>query len=157
MPTAWQLLHNAQGKAFRVASAFKEFPDLSRMPEPQFDEFLASCRLPDYRREELRRAPDRATYYRDAIYWVDHREAQGAQAAFHNFLVQNRIFMTAELRDKFNAVDGILYDVLNRNEVGTWSKDPTLVRSSSRQLEQISEKVTEVEAAVQERLHYGEA
>lgn len=75
LPEAWRRLHDAYGKAFRVASAFKEFPDVARMNEKQLDDFITSCRLRDYQKEGLRRAVDRNKYYQDAIFWIDFSEA----------------------------------------------------------------------------------
>ena len=59
LPTVWQLLQEAYGITSSLVSAFKQMPDLNRMGDLQFEEFVKSSRLVDYAKDELRRASNR--------------------------------------------------------------------------------------------------
>ena len=157
LPEAWRRLHDAYGKAFRVSSAFKQFPDVACMNEKQLNDFITGCRLRDYQKEELRKAVDRNKYYQDAIFWIDLSEAQTAQATFHNYLVENRIFMTDELRKRFGEVDKALSEALTAQEIGKDAGSGELLRESSAKVWQLTETLNAVETEVQRRLRYAEA
>ena len=70
----------------------------------------------EFERTELQAAAakDRGKYYNEAIFWLDFSEAESAQRIFHNYLVENRIFMTADLREEFSAVEHALSTSLGR-------------------------------------------
>ncbi len=154
LPAAWEKLQEAYGAVFRVASVLKEFPDLNKMTPQQLDEFIANCRLPQFRKDELKKAQDKTAAYQEAIYWVDLGEAKQAQIAFHNYIVQNRIFMNAELREKFSNVDSQLARAINACEIGKQAGSGELLREGSGIVWNLGAAVEEVEQAVQKRLHY---
>ena len=157
LPKAWFLLHNAHGKAAFLMAALKYRPDFGQMSEPSFEDFVKHCRLKDYEREELRNASDRAAYYREAVFWVELDDVESSQTTFHNYLIENRIFMTAELREKFSAVDAVLSEALVEHRTAHETRDFQSLRSSVEKVVQLSEKIAQVEEAVQKRLRYEEA
>ena len=137
LPEAWALLQQAHGAVFQVASRFRRDPDLDGMSDAEFHEFVASCRLQIFQKEELDvlRAPNRNQYYRDAIFWVELNDAtQAAQIKLNNYLVLNSIFMTQDLRQKFKAINGALSKVVIEVETARTSRSPELYTSVSRRL-----------------------
>jgi hypothetical protein len=93
-----------------------------RSLELKFEDFLKHCRLSEYDREELgklRDARDRSKYYNEAIFWIELNEADSSRTIFHNYLIENRIFMTQELREKFSAVDDVLSAALIEYRIAT--------------------------------------
>lgn len=159
LPRSWFLLHDAYGKAFKVMSALQQFPDLKNLPESRFHEFVKECGLSDSVKQELRllHAEERDRYYRDAIAWIELRNAQAAQATFHNYLVEHRIFMTEELREKFGGVDTELSSSLIEHEIWKQSGDRLIREAGQRRIASLADKIAPVERAVQQRLEYGQA
>src|SRR5258707_5805712 len=76
----------AKVKTEVLGSAFQQFPALTSMSGPHFEEFVQVCKLPDFRKSELRQATDRDESYRRWIFWTDLAEAKSLQADLHNFL-----------------------------------------------------------------------
>jgi hypothetical protein len=158
LPKAWYLLHVGYGKASSVISPLKESPDLNRMSAPQFEEWLATCRLPaQFQKDELREAKDRTKHYQQTIYWVDLAEADAAQTAFNNYLVENSIFMTDDLRQKFREINTALKKALSGQEIGTRYQSPDVLKSSSETFVPLYDMFSQIESAVQKRLRYEEA
>jgi hypothetical protein len=157
LPTAWLKLHEAYGRVFRVASTMKTFPLLNAMSQPQFEEFVATCRLPKFRKQELRDAKDRDDYYRQWIFWTDFAEAQTAHTEFRNYFVMNRIFMTKDLHEKFGEIDRLLSSVLIAAELDRQTPGTGLRKDLGDDLAKIAPLLPTLEAAIQARLQYTEA
>lgn len=119
LPTAFLYLHKAYGACFALSSALQQFPALNRMGDSHFAEFVEACRLPAFRKQELRtlQGADRDEYYQRWIFWTDIAEAKSLQKDFRNFLVMNRIFMTENLRKQFTEIDRLIFSVLTAQEI----------------------------------------
>lgn len=160
LPEAWKLLQQAYGSVSQVASSFRRDPNLDEMSDPQFNEFVESCPFPDFQNAELRllRPPARNQYYRDAIFWVELNKArQAAQIDLNNYLVLNSIFMTQDIQQKFKAINDSLTMVVIKVETARASPSPDLYTSISETLAQAGKMFSDIQSAVQERLHYEKA
>ncbi len=160
LPRAWFLLHDASGSAFHALQKMKYYPNFAQMPDDLLEEFLTQrCRLTDYQKGELRRTvpKDRQTYYQEAMAGIDLDDWSEKLRVFSNYLIENRIFMTEELRSKFNAVNDALFAALNNYQVGKRVNDAKMWHSAETAVAQLQPKIAEVEKAVQERLRYKEA
>jgi hypothetical protein len=157
LPKAWFLLNDAAANAHHLMAALKQYPDFATLPEPRFEEFLKGSRLSDSQKEELRQSSDRTKLYAETIFWIELEDALTAQGAFHNYLVENRIFMTDELREKFGAVDNDLADALIEHRNGKRFANASLFDSSLEKVTALPEKIKQVDEAVQKRLHYEDA
>jgi hypothetical protein len=89
--------------------------------------------------------------------WIELRGAQASQESFHNYLVEHRIFMTEELREKFGAVDIELSNALIAHETWKQSGDRQIRKASQERIASIEGKIGPIEQAVQKRLEYGQA
>jgi hypothetical protein len=159
LPESWALLRQAHGAVFQVSSVIRRDPDLDRMSDPQFHEFLESSRLPGFQKAELYelRPPDRNQRYLDAIFWVELSEARQAHTKLNNYLVLNSIFMTEDLRQKFKTINDALTKVLIEMEFVRDSPNAELRTSISETMARVGKMFDTIESAVQERLHYEEA
>jgi hypothetical protein len=144
---------------FHVASSLKQTPDLERMPEPQFNEFLSVCRLPEYAKAELREAEHgtRNQKYIESIFWVDRTTASRARTDLNNYLAINSIFMTDDLRQKFSRINIALADVLVDVEVTHVHPNGEISMGLSKKVPNLSTMFGEIESTVQKRLRYEEA
>lgn len=156
LPEAWRLLQQAHGAVFKAASALKQYPDFSKMTEPQFEDFVASCPLADYEKKELRDATDRLEYYRKQITWVDIRKAAQARTDFNNFLAVNSIFLGEGLRGPFQKINGSLGRLIISQEIGNQGF-PEMFKENAKELDEISGTFDQIEKAVQKRLRFEEA
>jgi hypothetical protein len=98
-------------------------------------------------------ALNRGMYFSKAMAEIYVDDAKEKQRIFYNYLIENRIFMTFDLRKKFSALDGSLSTLLNKYSV-------QLVHSSEKDQDEVNRlkgMIDDVEQAIQERLHYGEA
>jgi hypothetical protein len=159
LPHAWELLHKCHGSTFHIASPFKQTPDLDRMPEPQFNEFLSACRLPDYEKTELREAGPgaRNQKYFESIFWVELTAASRTRTDLNNYLAVNSIFMTEDLRQRFSRINLALAEVLVDVEVTHERPNGEISMKMSKKVAEISTMFGEIESAVQKRLRYEEA
>lgn len=86
----------AQGMVSAARCVRKSLP-------PHGDQFLKTSRLSDSQRDELRQASDRHKLYAETMFWIEMSDAQVAQVAFHNYLVEHRIFMTERIASKVRS------------------------------------------------------
>jgi hypothetical protein len=158
LPTAWQLLHKANGAVLHVVQAVKRFPDFTQIPEADFERFLEMCPLLDFQKNELRLAKDRQKFYEESIFWVELNEAKRAQAALNNYLALNSIFMTKGLQQQFKGINDAFRNILIDEEVShSQGHNAELLKSISDNLSLISDALSKIESAVQQRLRYEEA
>ncbi|MGA2589606.1 MAG: hypothetical protein ABSH32_06805 [Bryobacteraceae bacterium] len=160
LPKSWLMLNDLHGSvALALDLTFKIYPDFRMLPGAQFEEFLTvspASRLSDYQKEALRKlqdASDRRKYFTDAMAGINFDDAKEKQRIFHNYLIENRIFMTAELREKFGMLDRSLSTLLTNYSV----QPAHSAQSDQEEVNRLKNMIDEVEQLVQERLHYEEA
>jgi hypothetical protein len=157
LPVAFLNLHKAYGACFEMVSAYQRLPALSKMSSSQFAEFVETCRLPNFHKEELLKATDPDAYYQRWIFWVDLAEAKRLAGEFHNHLVMNRIFMTEELRQQFGKIDRLLSSALSALEIDREAPGSKLIDRARDDFKEIEPLLAPLETSIQNRLHYGEA
>lgn len=158
LPKAWQLLNEAQGAVFQVAKPLRQYPDFNRLSAEQFEALLKESRLMDFQKEELRNAPDRLKYYREALFWVELGEAKSARVGLNNYLALNSIFMTGSLREQFREINNAFANVISSEETTHTSGHNEIIQKSRGQsLSRISDLFEKIGMEVQKRLRYDEA
>lgn len=157
LPQSWNLLHHAYGQTFATISAFKQYPDLNRMSADELEEFLLTCRLRESQKARMREAQDKLKFYQSESLWFELSDAKKAHTEFHNYIILNSIFMTADLQKKFRDIDDAIGAVLIKHEVGHQANDRDMIISSSKSTRTLTDQFHSIETAVQERLRYAEA
>ena len=164
LPKAWLMLNDLHGSvAIALRQTLKFYPDFRQLPDAQFEEFLRdnpANRLSDYQKDALRKLPDpqdRAKFFSNAMAGCDMDEAKEKRRVFQNFLIEHRIFMNDELREKFRAVSESLSRALIKFEEGEDAKNWEMKDSAVDELGLLQEKVDAVEQAIQKRLRFEEA
>ena len=157
LPKAWLMLNDLHGTvAIALGLTFKTYPDFRRLSDAKFEEFLTispASRLSESQKEALRKASDRQQFFSEAMAGIDFDDAREKHRLFHNYLIEHRIFMTDELREKFGAVDDSLSTALTSYDAKDWE----LKQSGMKKVMGMKDMIDEVEQAVQQRLHYEEA
>jgi|HubBroStandDraft_6_1064221.scaffolds.fasta_scaffold01006_2 hypothetical protein len=159
LPIAFLNLHKAYGACFDLGSELQRVVTLDRMGDSHFAEFVEACRLPAFRKQELKslNGADRDEYYRRWIFWTDLIEAKSLHNDFHNFVVMNRIFMTEGLRKQFVEIDRLISSVLGALEIDRQTPGSGLLADARVELAKIRPLLDLLETAIQKRLHYDDA
>ena len=159
LPRAYSLMHEAHGKAILATGAgFKYYPDFTKMQAGEASVELEQSKLLSYQKVELLAlaGKDRQTYYRKAMQDIELREAGTAQMVFHNYLVENRIFMNVDLRNRFNTIDSALHKSLTEYVIGL-EADAKMRASGMQRLMELGNDLAALEKEIQKRLLYEEA
>ena len=162
LPKAWLMLNELRGHVLRAIDlTMKSYPDFKNFSEIRLEAFLNSDQVSSFsedQKSELRKANDKAAYYMNALkgHYID--EANEKHRVFLNYLIENRIFMTDDLRAKFYDAQTALFSALTNYSVGTDANNWELVRKGQEDmLNKMQRRIDEVEEAIQARLHYEDA
>jgi len=160
LPRAWAMLHEAAGWVLvAVGGTFRPIPALNKLSDQDLDEFLKVSILYESQRRALYAAANREEYFMDATAEVAADKAQESLRLFSNYIIQNRIFMTEELRNKFTEISGELNSALMEFSLGKRFGDPKMAIGATIKVshKELQAKIDHIEAAVQKRLRFEEA
>ena len=153
IPEAWSKLHEVLFRLRPFVAFFQQYPDLDHMTPERFEEFITQSRLRESEKNELRSSTEKTKYYQEQIFWHDYSDVRTAFSEFHAYVQKNRIFMSKDLGEQFSKIDGIMWDVLIKREVGHQAADQTMWVDASRQMRnEIEPMLKEIETLLQERL-----
>jgi hypothetical protein len=112
LPEAWSRLNDSYGMALSVISPIQSYPDFDRMTANQLDSFLESSPLVKWEQDELRNETKKSDYYINRISW--HRVSDAKQTAreTHIYLRKNGIFIMPTIKQRFDEIDQLVWDVL---------------------------------------------
>lgn len=113
LPKAWELLVDANGIASAVLSPLQQYADVARMNDSQLDKFLESSHLEDWEKDELKSASNKSEYYWKSLQRHRVSEAREAVRLFHVYRLKNGIFILAEINDKLEQIDNLLFKAVN--------------------------------------------
>jgi hypothetical protein len=100
---------------------------------------------------------DRHKYYTDAMSWIELPAAEEAQRILNNYLIENRIFMTAKLADAFRLVSVDLALVNRHYRSHKQYGLPDSFTKSADRFALLPQQMQEIEQMIQHRLHYKQA
>ncbi|MDD2335216.1 MAG: hypothetical protein PHD01_01410 [Geobacteraceae bacterium] len=153
IPEAWSRFHEVLFRLRPFVSFFQQFPDLDHMSQDRLLEFLDQSKLLDSEKNELRSASKKTDLYQKLIFWHVYSDVRNAFSDFHNYLEKNQIFMSKDLCEQFSKIDGILWEVLIKREVGHQYVDHKMwVEASQQMRNEIEPLRKEIECLVQNRL-----
>lgn len=159
LPTAWAKLHDARDHIGNLVFPLQQYPDFSRLKEPDIRSILMKrYKWEDHQIEDMMSAYDKNKHFQEKIFWYRLSEAKSKFSDFHTYITRNRIFLSQELKEQFNKADKLLWDALVTREVGQEAKDHKMIYDSYKMLkENIEIIISSIEKLVQERLRYNEA
>ena len=157
LPEAWIKLQNALGLISRLVSPFQSYPDLNRMVEDELQEFVAKSRLTETQRKRVLNESDKNEYYMDIIFWHDLYEVQSGISDFHNYIMRNKIFLSADLKEKFQQIDDIIWEAFTMSKISKEGEDRKMRHDAYKKIKDDTNIIRdEIEKLVQKRLHYKE-
>ena len=158
LPTAWAKLHDARDYIGSLVSPLQQYPDFSRLNEPDIRSILAGYKWEEHQIQGLLSAHDTNKHFKEKIFWHRLSEARSKSSDFHTYITRNRIFLSQELKEQFSKADDLLWDTLVTREVGEEAKDHKMIYDSYKKLkENIESIISTIEKLVQERLRYADA
>jgi len=164
LPKAWLMLNDLRGAAQHALDlTMKPYPDFRNFSPAQMEEFLKSEPvnwLAEYQKDELRNAGSpgkQEKYYMDALQTHNLNEANEKHRKFLNYLIENQIFMTDELREKFFGAQKALFSAITSYRIGKGTNHELVRQGQDEMLNKMQARVDETEKAVQKRLRYEEA
>lgn len=153
LPNAWGKLNQAYQAIMRCVMSYREFPDLDRLDNIELDEFLSGTTLSESSKRKIRDSTQKVRTYGDIMSWVDINDAHKAFFEFHSYIVANRIFLRSDLKNKFDAVDDLMWKMWVSHKVG---KDSGNYRLQYEEFQKndptIKSLMAEIENLVQGRL-----
>jgi len=153
VPEAWARLQEALWQLQSFVSVFQSYPDLERMPQERFEEFLESSKLLNSEKNQIRESCEKNKIYQEIIFWYDLREVRNRYAEFHRYLEKNCLFMPPDLRKAFSDIDNKMWDVLQKREIGKQIEDfPKWVEASRQMRGEIGPDLKRLEDTVQKKL-----
>jgi hypothetical protein len=132
LPEAWALLFDAFLEMNAFVSSLQAYPDLDKMKPAQFTEFVEACPFATWEKDELKSlsSGNKTKYYQDHIFWHQSRTASKASNDCHTFLRKNGIFIEKALKEKFEAIDLLVREVITLRKgiqqygvQGQWEKN----------------------------------
>ena len=95
-------------------------------------------------------------FFKDRLFWLNVNQANIATIDFHNYILDNKLFLTRDLFEQFEKADKILNDCVLSREIDEQVREFSFDRyiKASDDLTIICD---ELERLVQQRLHHEDA
>ena len=155
LPEAWLKMQDALGRVSAFVSVMKYWPPLDKMKDRALEEFLATSRLLDHQKDELRESSQKLDYYQKTIFWHDLNDVTQAFSDFHNYIVRNKIFLSSDLQEQFSKVDDLIWASICEMEADQSSRSRDLsIKAYKKIRDDVNPIKDKIQALVQTRLHY---
>jgi hypothetical protein len=154
LPAAWGLLNRAHGAVGDAVSGLQRLPDLDRMTDPSFAEFLQESDLLDSEKAELRAAAmgQRGRVYSKMRRWKSIANAGREQAEFQNYVILNGIFIEDSIAEKMGEAANKLRMSVVTQRIAEQDGAGSMFQASQDAFDQVANLVAEIKADVKARL-----
>lgn len=156
-PEVWAKLNKAVSSLGRVIISFREMPDLNRMSEADLSGWLDRSDLSDDERRFLAAATDKSIAYGRVLDWRALIEARAAFVDFHTYLQSNRIFLSPDLKERFDRIGQLIPESWIAKKMDWDGHSQTagesfLTKAWDKYEKQVKPLMLEIEKLVQSRL-----
>lgn len=110
-PTLWSKLNKVFGSLSRAVISFRQIPDFDRMQGSDIEFWLTSSGLSDGEKSYFTRENDKSRAYGRILDFQSLNEARKDYFKFHTYFENNRIFLSPEVKQKFDQLDAFLWDL----------------------------------------------
>ena len=153
LPEIWSKLNDAFWSARSITGPLQTYPDLDKMKKEQLDEFLRTCPLSDWQKEELKTTNKKTDYYRENIFWNRITESYRLAREYHVFLIKQGIFLTQEFDKKFEKLDNMIWAALDERQMREKYNESPLKDQKGQNLQDEGESaLKELKEGVRQRL-----
>jgi hypothetical protein len=118
LPKVWAKLNHAYWEACALVAPTQRYPDLSRMAKEQFEEFVATCKLDKWGKEQLLGKSElhRNDFYIERVYWPRLHNVKDLAHDAHIYILENGIFLHSQIKEQFSALSDMVWEALVENE-----------------------------------------
>lgn len=155
LPQMYSLMIEAIEKISIVTSTFKQYHNVKDMSKERLEVFLENSFLEDWQKEELKKSYDKQKYYQKASAFFDLHNSKKAIYEFHSYIERNRLFLKDDIKQKFNEIDSLIWEIYNSSDVAEEVEDNKMKVQAWRDTRDKIEPIRqEIERLVQERLNF---
>ncbi len=110
-PEIWSKLNAAVAALGSAVSLFKEYADLDRMREDEFQKWLGRSDLNEHEKEFLLAQERKNNAYGRILDFRALRKANEGFIEFHTYLNDKRIFIDPVVKSKLDEIDDLLHSI----------------------------------------------
>ncbi len=107
-PEIWARLCDSRASLDAALMLFRTMPDLDRMSDDDFENWLEGVDLTDEEKRALKSSTMRLSLFSRILDHRGLRKAEESYFEFQTYFEQNRIFLSPEIRNKFEEIRGLL-------------------------------------------------
>ncbi|MFQ5356706.1 MAG: hypothetical protein ACE5DY_09540 [Mariprofundaceae bacterium] len=107
-PEIWARLSDAKATLQAALMEFRTMPDFNRISGEDFMKWLESTDLEDEEKEEMVASTDRMFLFNRILDYRSLRRAEESFFEFQTYLQKNRIFLSPDIREKFDEIKNLL-------------------------------------------------
>jgi hypothetical protein len=155
-PELWDKLNRAFNSLDRAIISLRYVPIFWKMPEAKLNDWMDHSDLSDDEKSYFLSEEDKPRAYGKILDWRDLIDAQKYSIEFHTYFQSNRIFISPEIKDKFNQIDTLIHEALvakkmDSNGYSGESKN-YLIEALDKFEKQVKPLMVDIESLVQTRL-----
>ena len=133
---------------------FREHSDFDRMSNEEFEEYLKDSKLSESQKKFMRQSGSRNQSYNKLTTWIQINEAHEAFNKFNTYFIENRIFLSRDLKAKFEHINQLMWKLWVANKVGESSGNGLMALNGFQECDEpIKKLMKEIEEMVQVRLY----
>jgi hypothetical protein len=152
LPTAWSKIFEAYSLT-RSILGLESFPDLQALKPSQLEDYLQKSDLTDNQKQEIRESKDKNTYIQQHLTQKKFSAIGEKIRDAHIYVRQNSIFMPAELRGKFQAIEDLVWGAFVEQEVNRMpQRSKHVIDYTMRLLKEGAPLIEDLENALEPRL-----
>ncbi len=153
LPEAWAKLNESFWALKAISLSLQTYPDIDRMDEKQFDEFVEELEFRPWEKRELREAKDKNKFYQKQTTLRKHGETKNKISDAAIFLSRKGIFIPPAILEKMKALNDMVwrtyveYELSNTIQGVPWKTDRLMEFSEKGEV-----MLAELEGLVHKRL-----
>ena len=107
-PEIWARLSDAKATLQAALMEFRTMPDFNRISDEDFRKWLESTDLEDEEKAEMIASTDRMSLFNRILDYRSLWRAEESFFEFQTYLQKNRIFLSPDIREKFDEIKNLL-------------------------------------------------
>ena len=152
-PEIWARLSDSRASLADALMQFRTMPDLNRMSDDDFESWLKGIDLTDEEKQAMNSSTNRFSLFNKILDYKALQKAKENYSEFQIYFEKNRIFLSPEIRNKFDEIRGLLRQSWVAREVQLDENDRALLKEAldlyTKEVEPLMEELEEI---VQRRL-----
>jgi hypothetical protein len=155
-PEIWSRLVKARDSLSASIASFITLPDFTRMTDEQIQEWADQTDLERAERAYFIEQRDKALAFSRIIEFRNIREAENRYTEFRDYLQANRIFLSPDVSEKFDQIQGSLREAWASKKVDLDSRGETgkidfLLKAFEQFENEVKPQMADLEKIVQKR------